>query len=241
MAAALETMDHTNCVEVGLFTTGGPQAGVEQLQVLAMVGDRAVILSVPACDVPAEQVESEVTFWLQRVKNAGYLKNIVAIRPCDEPDDRGIIDELMKAIILSTHKAMAKFEETIGKPIAVFYTCGGKTRPGIEYVDWMGCDRYDHGCNVFPEAYGLFMEYVNKEPDRKLMAISGGSNPTRQDPSCFVAQVNADARYALLEGFAWQTIRDRGNTYVGISVNGMRQAYCEAGKKIMNPNLVLHC
>lgn len=243
MSAALETTDHTSCVEAGTFDTGGPRAGIEQLEVLSQSGERQIVLMLPACDVPLDRVESEVTFWLQRIFNAGYLRRIAAIRPCDEPDDAvtGHNDADMKAIIIATHAAMAKFDETRAKPIAIYYQCGTGRRPGLEYVDWMGCDRYDHGCLVFAEAYGVFEQYVNKEPDRKLMAISGGSTPYKNDPSCMVAKVNGDGRYALLNAFMWQTTVDKANTYIGIRDNGMAKAYCEAGKQIMFRFLIPHC
>lgn len=222
VGAAIETTDYTSCIEAGTFDSGGPQAGLQQLQVLSQAAGRQVILLVPACEVPVDQVESEITFWLQRISNAGYLKNIAAVRPCDEPDDptTGHIDTDMVKRLTAVKAAMAKFPATVGKPIAIYYECGTFTRPGISLVDWMGCDRYDHGCGVFAEAYGYFEAQVAAHPGRKLMAISGGSDPWHQDPTCMVDRVLADGRFALLNVFAYQTLTDRGVTYTGVRDNG---------------------
>lgn len=235
--AALETTDHTNCVMAGESYV----APLAQLAALSQAAGRNVILAVPACEVPLAQVESEVRFWLRRIADAGYLKNIVAVYPCDEPDDKGFSDADMRAIITATHAAMATFDETRAKPIAMFYTCGGKARPGLAFVDWPGCDRYDHGCAVFVEAYGEFEAMAAKEPDVHPLAIAGGSDPWRQQPACWEAKVQGDPRYAGLLVFIYQTTTDRGVTYTGVRDNGLRPAWCGAGRRFLTGDPAAHC
>ncbi len=227
--AAVETTDHTSCVEAADFY--GP---LEQLATLTHAAGRPVILYVPACyGLPLERLESEITFWLQRIADAGLLRDVAAVRPCDEPDLHGLTDSEVKARIIAVHAAMARFDATRGKPIAVFWACSSRARPGIEFVDWLGCDSYGDGCKVLEEYYPAFEQLVNREPDRRLVAIAGGASPWRQEPTCFVEKVMRDDRYIALEAFIRQTVTDRGETYMGIRENGMAPLYREAGRKVL--------
>lgn len=228
--AALETVDHANCVEAADFY--GP---LEQLATFTQAAGRPVVLYVPACyGLPVDRVQSEVAFWLQRLAGAGLLRNVVAVRPCDEPDLKGMSDDEVKARITAVHAAMAMYDETRAKPIAIFYACSSGARPGIDFVDWPGCDSYGDGCKVLDEYYPALEQLVNREPDRRLVAIAGGSDPWRQDPGCFVQKVRQDGRYVALLGFAYQTVTD-GQTYVGIRENGMAPAYRLAGRAVTAP------
>lgn len=238
--AANEASDHASCVWAADFY--GP---IEQLAALsyAKASGAKIILSLPACrpGLPLAQIEPEMRFYLQRIADAGLLQNIFAITPCDEPDDQGISDADMKAIITAVHAAMASFDATRAKPITMFYTCGGKTRPGIEYVELPGCDRYDHGCAVFAEAYGEFEALAAKEPDIHPWAIAGGADPWHEQPACWEAKVHSDARYAGLIVFLYQTVTDRGSTYTGVRDNGMRKVWCDVGMRFRTGNPAAKC
>lgn len=217
-AAATLSLDHTNCVEAADFY--GP---VEQMATLMQAGTRKVILDLPACrdGLPVDQVEGELTFWLQRLQDGGHFApqfgdRIAAVRLCDEPDDKGMSDAEVKARITAAHAAMAKFTATRAKPVTLYYVCSSGKRPGIDYVDWPGCDRYDAGCEVFARFYGEFEGIVNANPDRRIAAILSGVEQWPTPPACMVDKLRRDGRYALGQGFIAQTVGDRGNTYVGI-------------------------
>lgn len=216
--AAAETTDHASCVAAAEFY--GP---LEQLAALAQANGRPVIIYLPACDVPLEQVEPETTFWLQRIANAGYLRNVLAVRPCDEPDNRGMSDAEVKARITAVHAAMAKFDATRAKPITMFYVCNSGRRPGIAFVDWPGCDDYGAGCSVIDRYYPELEGMANTDPDVRLVLIGGVANPWRQDLQCMVDKVRRDGRYAMLQAFIYQTVSD-GPGYVGARDNGTLQA-----------------
>lgn len=235
--AALETVAHTNC----MMANASYGAPLPQLAALSQAAGRKLILAVPGCEPPVAQVESEVRLWLQRIATAGYLHNVAAIYPCDEPDDKGLSDDEMKARITAVHAAMATFDETRGKPIAMFWTCGSGKRPGIDFVDWPGCDRYDHGCAVFAEAYTEFEGRAAKDPDIHPLAIAGGSEPWRELPPCWEAKVQGDPRYAGLLVFIFQTITDRGVTYTGVRDNGLLPAWCDAGMRFVTADPAATC
>lgn len=238
--AAAETADHTNCVWAADFY--GP---VEQLAALSYAKGtgRRVILMVPGCAVPRDQVESEVRFDLQRIADAALLENIAAIYWCDEADDAGkaMSDEEATARIASVRRAAADFPGSRSVPIAGFYQCGSGRRPGLEALDWAGCDRYDHGCDVFLEAYVDLEHWADRAPGRRLMAIAGGANPWREQPPCWESKVQGDTRYAALIVFIYQTVTDQGVTYTGVRDNGIRPTWCDAGMRFKDADAAMRC
>lgn len=239
--AANETADHASCVWAADFY--GP---IEQMAALsyAKASGRSVVLMLPGCSVPRAQVASETRFVLQRLQDAQLLTGpIIAAYWCDEADDaaKAMTDEEANARIAAVRTAMADFDGTRGVPIAGLYQCASGRRPGLEALDWTGCDRYDHGCAVFTEAYADFERWADRRQGRKLMAIAGGADPWRQDSTCWEAKVEGDPRYAGLFVFIYQTVTDHGATYTGVRDNGRRKAWCDVGRRFQTGDPLARC
>jgi hypothetical protein len=213
--------DHTNCIEPGAWNP------LDQLAALAVNNGRKVVLMLPVgtCLLPLERVESETTAYLQRIDTAGALKNILAVRPGDEWT---ISDEAAKACITAIHAAMAKFPATIGKPLTIYYPCSSDARPGIDFIDWPGCDVYDW---TWPRIFAVYKGYERPgESDRGVAMIAGGSNPWRQDPAPMVDFALYDNNVKLVQGFCW----DACDIYPeGIGINGMAPAFRAAFGRLL--------
>lgn len=211
------TADHADCVDAGGWSV------IDQLATLTQTkgtGRPVVLMFVDACapGLPLEQVEGEVTAWLERIASVGLLdQNIAGVRPCDEPKGS---DADVKARITAVHAAMAKFPQTLGKPIAIYYPCSDASFPGLEFVDLPGCDAYDWSFDRVVAVYASRLE--NLGSDIHPVFIVGCSDPWRGDPTPYVTKVLTDGRYWGVQGFGWGVLGSFPN---GCSTNGLAPLY----------------
>lgn len=219
----LETTPHANLVWPAEFY--GVTEQIAALSFAQQAGARTVV-QMPLCLTPLDRMESEATFYLDRLRKLGLLGNVVAVTWCDEPNTArsgNWTDADATAAMLAIRRAMASVD--LKAKLAVIYACQGG-RPGADEADWLSCDDYDSGCAVFARYYDSWA----LRQGQRFFAVIAGSDPHRLDPACAEARVHGDARFVALIAFAFQTVHD-GRTYRGIRENGLRRLYCEAGMK----------
>lgn len=220
---ALEQQDHVNLYMTRPWGSGGVVWLAEvlgQLQV-ARAGGARVLLGLPGAYEP--NAETELVAAWKRIREAGFADTVVALYPIDEPDVAGKSDAEVTAV-----NAMLK--RVFDKPLAVIYGCATGRRPGWASYDWLGCDDYGVGCD---NATGgtLWAFASGLAPHQRLILVPGGADPWRQDPACFAFKAHTDPRVVLLMPFLWQDHAADG-VGRGIRSNGLRKAYCEAGRAI---------
>lgn len=218
---ATETKDHANLYMTRPWGPGGPiwlDETMPQLQAARDNGQR-VMLGLPGTYDPGGV--ASVTAAFQAIKAAGLAGIIVSIYPIDEPDVNGKSDAEVTAMNATLRGLMTDVGMTAA--IAVIYGCATGKRPGLASYDWIGCDDYGRGCGTAPDA----SLKAALRPDQRLMLIPGGANPWRQDPACFLNAANADPQVVAIMPFLWVDWEQPG-----VRDNGMREVYCETGRKI---------
>lgn len=226
---AIETHGHVNLYWAGNLY--GLLVTMEELFQAKAAGIQNVVLAVPAY---APNAELEVRFHLKRLQEAGLLVNVRALYPIDEPDLNGKSAEEVRAVNAMVRRVAAEFPELAGVKLAVIYAAP-RVRgdwPGIEAYDWVGFDDYDNRDRIFGNGeYFALKQHLTKE--QRILLVPGGVDPWRQDPGPFVAQAQRDDQVVAIIPFIWQDNADRG-LGLGIRSNGMRGAYCAAGKAVIH-------
>lgn len=225
-ATATETADHANLYFAADFY--GP---LEQLAGVthAKGNGQRVILMLPAYSLD----DAGIRLWLDRLANVGLLSSVVALYPIDEPDiirSGNRSDAEVTAMNARLRAIAAEYPDLRDVKLAVIYSGGSGRRPGIASYDWIGIDDYGAGCGALRHYDALSLR-----PDQRTMLVPGGADPWRQDPACFESRAHRDQQVAAIITFIWQSVTDAGAAYRGVRENGLRQLYCEAGRKIMRP------
>ena len=220
---AMETRDHTNLYWASNFN--GLPGTMESLFNARAAGFTNVVLAVPAYTA---NPEADVRFYLDSLRDGGFLVNVKALYPLDEPDVAGKSAAEVAATNAMLRRVMAGYPELAATALAVIYGAG-RTWPGIESYDWVGFDDYTHGCAI-QDTYADLKNHLTAA--QRILLVPGGADPWRQDPACFMNKANADAQVVAVVPFLW--IDTGGNA--GIRSNPTRRLYCEAGRlAIGNP------
>lgn len=222
----LEQTDHTNLFWAGAWDP------VQQMAALTHAKGKSIVLGIPAYfEGGAPKPESELRFWLQRLKTAGLLDNVVATYPIDEPDTVRSGNR-SDAEVTAQNAVLRRVLPDYGLPptLAVIYACDTGRQPGFASYDWIGCDHYPSGC-------GVLAKYIDPikaklRVGQRLLIVPGGADPWRQDPACFENYANREPAVVAVVPFLWQTTTDQGVTYTGIRDNPTRALYVETGKRI---------
>ena len=224
VTCAMETRDHVNLYWASGFDS--LPTTMQELFNARAAGIPSVVLAVPAY---TGNPEGDVRFFLTSLQAAGYLENIVALYPIDEPDGAGKTDAQVRATNAMLRRVMADYPELAAAKLAVIYTNGRKW-PGIDTYDWVGFDDYDAGCGALSSTTYADMK-ARLRPDQRILILPGGADPWRQDPGCFLAQANADAQVIAVVPFIWFDNYNHAGA-AGIRSNPTRGLYCSAGKKV---------
>jgi hypothetical protein len=169
--------------------------------------------------------ETELRVFLDRVKAAGVIGQVIGIYPQDEPDGWGISAQDVLATNAMVRRVAAEYIE---KPIlAVFYSTKG-TWPGVESFDWVGFDDYGQGANIFTNGQYASLKGVLR-PDQRIMLIPGGAFGQRPEP--FINTAFQDPQVILVMPFIWIDGWEGKPQNKGIR-SVMPEAYRQAGLKI---------
>jgi len=221
---ALETADHSNLYWAANWA--GFPATLQSLFNARAAGFRNIVLAVPAYESNAEL---EVRFYLTSLKQAGYLVNIAALYPIDEPDVHGKTEDQVLATNAMLRRVMADYPELAATRLAVIYGANS-TFPGVASYDWVGFDDYSHGCSALGAPYAAMKGRLRA--DQRILVVPGGADPWRQDPACFIARANADPQVVAVVAFIWFDSWG-GTLNLGIRSNPTKKLYCEAGRRIV--------
>ena len=164
----------------------------------------------------------------------------IVIYPVDEPEQNkpgqpAVSDQEMLQALQMLRGVIAGIPKLAQAKFGVFYNCNSGSRPGLSSFDWIGCDNYDAGCNAIDQLTDPNGNFQIRS-DQRYMIIPGGADPWHEDPTCAVQKAQANSRIVAVVPFIWQTVTDQGNTYRGIRENGMRSAYCQAGRTLTGQN-----
>ena len=221
-----EVRDHVNFVHV--LTTDNLTETVRQLTEARQSGLANVVLGVQQVYYSADP-EATARALFTTLSGANVLDHIVALYPRDEPDLAGDSDEKVTAMNLTLRRVMAEFPALRDTRLAVIYS-GRQTWPGLATYDWVGFDDYNAREGIFVD--GLYTDLkLRLRPDQGIILVPGGADPWRQDPQPFLDAARSDPQVVAIMPFIWfdYAAPDVGK---GIRSNGMRGAYCQAGKSI---------
>lgn len=165
---------------------------------------------------------------LASLQNANVLRYVVALYPQDEPDNAGMSEAEVVAMVSLQRQIAAQFVELNTVSIAVIYGSQGHNTPGISAFDWVGFDDYDRGAGVLDSEWAAFRSRVRV--DQRLILVPGGASPWRTDPVSFLAYANSDPQVVAIVPFIW--FDNAGGAGQGIRSNGMKHSYCITGTAI---------
>lgn len=218
--SAAETSPHANLAWCADFY--GPAEQMACLTQAKGLGMKVVVM-LPAYANGTTLPESELRFWLQRLADAGLLwEGVVALYPIDEPQLDAAVVRAQNATL---RRVMADYPALAHAKLAVIYACS-KGFPGADSYDVISCDDYDSGSLVMARYYEA-LQAAN--PQARLMVVPGGADPWRMPPDVFVAYANETPAVWAIVPFIWQT----ADGHTGIRENGMRAAYCAAGRALI--------
>lgn len=219
-----ETQDHTN------VQWAGPQWGtrdvysnvIVRLQEARAANVRCVFLDVTMSYIGEEAVRAYFT----RLHEAGVIDSrICALYPEDEPDLSGRTADEVVAANATVRKVAKDFPFIANIPIATIYTC---TRgfPGVESVDWVGCDHYDDGARVIERRYPALKARLR--PEQRLILVPGGHQC--DDIATFYDYAQRDAQVVAIVPFIWFDGWEKGKQ--GVRSLPCRASYIDALNKL---------
>jgi hypothetical protein len=215
-----ETHDHINLYWVSNWS--GLAVTEQSLFNARVAGITHIVLAVPTA-------EADARFYLTSLEVDGYLQNIDALYPVDEPDQLKLSDSQVTATNAMLRRVMADYPSLSKTKLAVIYSASSQ-RPGIASYDWVGMDDYNKGCEALGTEYASLKGLLR--PDQRTMLVSGGASPWQQDPACFLEKANSDPQVIALIAFIWFDSWG-GTDNLGIRSNATRKLYCDAGRKVI--------
>lgn len=221
---AMETVDHSNLYWASNWS--GLAVTEQSLFAARAAGFTHVVLAVPAY---TGSPEADTRFYLTSLQRDGYLVNIAALYPQDEPDQANLSDDQVNATNAMLRRVIADYPELAATKLAVIYSAS-QAFPGIASYDWVGFDDYVSGCGALKSGYDAMKARLRL--DQRILVVPGGADPWRQDPACFLEKANADSQVIAVIGFIWFD-NWNGGTGVGIRSNPTRKLYCEAGRAVI--------
>ena len=217
--------EHTNLMHS--IPWDGPDVQIAEMQ-QAKARGIGIMLDLPeAWSTGTSEIAVRARF--QQLQALDLISSVKAIYPVDEPDLAGLGTNQIGTTNAMIRRVMAEFGMNV--PIAVIYSASF-TWPGIQHYDWVGFDNYD--ANIFGNGdYNRLKAVVRK--DQRILLVPGGADKWRQDPAPFLAQAQKDGQVIAILAFIWRDNSDpaRGAS-LGIKSNGMKRAYCAAGRTAIN-------
>ena len=228
-----ETKDHVNVAMVAGWGNNIPWAD----EVIGRVAEASILhlksmIMMPFGTYTNGQFSmaafDALTLVFDRLQQLGYLANVVAIYPVDEPELYNISNEEVVAGNKKIRDLMAKYPELKYTALAVIYS-NSPNNPGIETYDWVGIDDYSKGASVLASQYTSLVGRLT--PEQRTIIIPGGADPWKQDPDAFVNYALNTPQVKLVMPFIWI---DNAATGVGLGIrsNGMMTAYIAAANKL---------
>ena len=213
---------HTNMAMV--MGWDGLDIAIAEMQ-QAQARGLSVMLELPE----AYQSEAATRQKFTQLQALDLLRSIKAIYPIDEPDAVGLSAEKIAITNAMIRRVMTDFG--INVPLAVIYSAKF-TWPGIASYDWAGFDNYD--ADIFSNGDYARLKSMLRA-DQRILLVPGGADRWRQDPQPFINKANADPQVVGIVAFIYRNNADpqRGAS-LGIKSNGMKGAYCAAGRTAIN-------
>lgn len=233
-----ETADHVNAVWTPDWgdweTPGGRQAIADYI--VAMLteakarGIHKALVTVGflifgnSRGTPAYLNTTALIAFRERLASLGLADMVCGLYPIDEPDMRGVPDDIMRTVFRDVKAAWP------GAKVWVIY--GDHGTPGISEADVIGTDDY-------PKAEGVLQKLPPLKGGQRWVLVPGGSDPWRNDPAPFATFAVTRNEVAAIAPFVWFDRTDeQGIERKGIRSNGMADAYRKAvasvaGVKVM--------
>lgn len=196
------------------------------LDVMFQVYERVPNDSESVVRVDAEQrLRDFFTF----LRNNGVLNRVKILYPADEPNNTVLnLEEIQKGVLI-VRKVAAEFPDLDGVKLAVIYAAD-KDFIGKELFDYVGFDDYDKKSHVLVnEQY----QKLKREllPHQKIILVPGGAYG--QDPTPFVNFAHANPEVGIVMPFLWYDDPWNNVKALGIRSGVLKQAYINAGHKVI--------
>lgn len=213
-----ETASHTNCQWAGpqWGTDGGVQNVINRIREARSFDVKCVILDVLMSY--EEHGEASVRRYFDALNAAQVIDSrICALYPADEPDLWGRSAEEVVAANAMVRRVAKDYPFIAGIPIFTIYTCT-RDFPGVESVDWAGCDHYDDGSSVIARQYPSLKARLR--PEQRLVLVPGGHQC--DDVSVFYNYAQRDPQVIAVVAFLWP------DGLLGEGSKGVRSQPCRA-------------